>query len=667
MTTSLIRRFRLGIAALLVAALNWGVCSHAVAQTAPPLSTFFANDDISDVKLSSSGRFIALTVANKSGRTVLAVVELASDAPPTVVAATPDADIRSFEWVNDDRLVYNIVDLLSAGSDQTFGPGLFSVRRDGSEARQLIRIGPISQYSKITANALAGDHGLIFVPRDGGNDVIVGQYQYDIERNFVAVLPKRLDVTTGRARAAASGYPSGALAWVFDRAGEPRAVWTGVGDTSEVFWRDAGKSTWRSLVKAPRLELPWYPIAIDSADRLYVAAKTAGSTSVLKRFDFASGAPEPVPIASAPGFDLFGGLIFDNEIDRRLVGVRVDTDAETTFWYDPLSKKLQALADARFPGRVNRISCRECGSAGAMLVRSFSDQEPGVFSVYRPATDKWTTIGQARRTLDPQQMAQLDFHRIKARDGLDLPVWITTPRGKPAAPRAAVVLVHGGPWVRGTSWRWSADAQFLASRGYVVIEPEYRGSSGFGESHLRAGFKNWGTTMQDDVADAVRWAAAKGLVDPGRVCIAGASYGGYATLMGAIRHPDLYRCGVAWVAVSDPRLLYSASWVSDISRVGVEYFYPNMIGDLVKDEAMLKAASPLERAGEIRIPMLMAFGAQDSRVPLEHGTRMRAALRAAGNEPEYVVYTGEGHGWLKVENRIDFWQRVEKFLAKHLN
>lgn len=661
-------RFRLGIAALLVSLLHWGFAPGAFAQAAPSLRTFFANDDISEVKLSPSGRFMALTVANQSGRTVLAVVELASEAPPKVVAAAPDADIRSFDWVNDDRLVYNIVDLQSEGANQTFGPGLFSVKRDGSEARQLMRVfRNATELTMISTGVLGPDHRLLYVPGNGGNDVIVGQYMFNRESDLVSVVPKRLDVTTGRSRLAVIGYPNGALGWAFDRAGEARAVRTGVGDTAEVFWRDAGKDTWRSLVKSPRLSLPWYPLAVDGAGRLYVTAKAADSTSVLKRFDFATGAPEPAPLASAPGFDLYRGLIFDDTGDRRLVGVRVETDAETTTWFDPERRKLQALADARFPGRINHTTCEGCAKDGAMLVRSYSDQDPGTFSTYQPATEKWTTIGRARRAVEPQQMAVLDFHRTKARDGLDLPIWVTTPRGKPASPRPAVVLVHGGPWVRGTHWGWSADAQFLASRGYVVIEPEFRGSDGFGEKHMRAGDKKWGTTMQDDVADAVRWAMDKGLIDGKRVCIAGASYGGYATLMGAIRHPDLYRCGVAWVAVSDPRIMFEASWISDISRVGREYFYPELIGDLVKDADLLKAASPLERAREIRIPMLMAFGADDRRVPVEHGTRMRAALRDAGNEPEYVVYGGEGHGWLKVENRIDFWTRVEKFFAKHLN
>ena len=662
--TSLITRWRLvaGLGLALLALAGAGPASAA--DAAIPLATFFSNDDIADAKLSPSGRFLALAVAAKSGRKVLAVVEIDAKKPPVVVASDPLADIRSFDWVNDERLIYNVIDLQSAASDQTFGPGLFSVKRDGTEARLLIRVGwdSVTEHTTITSNVLGPDHGLLFVPSSGGNDVIVGEVRRDGAGDVVAVLPKRLDVTTGRSRSAAIGAPAGTLNWVFDRTGEPRVARRRGEGSLEVLWREPGKDTWRSLLKAGAFDAPWYPFYVDAADRLYV---TTGST--LRRFDFAAGAPEATALVSTPGFDTYDGLIFDHDDDKRLLGVRVDTDAETTVWLDPELKKLQALADARFPDRVNRITCRGCLKDGVVLVESFSDRDPGTYAIYRPSTSEWTTIGRARRVVDPQQMAVLDFQRIKTRDGLDMPVWVTTPRGKAAAPRPAVVLVHGGPWMRGTHWRWSEDAQFLASRGYVVIEPEYRGSTGFGHSYFTAGFKSWGTTMQDDVADAVRWATEKGLVDGKRVCIAGASYGGYATLMGAIRYPDLYRCGVAWVAVTDPRLLFEPIWRSDASAEARRYSLPTLIGDPVKDAAMLKAATPVERAGEIKIPMLLAFGGEDRRVPIDHGTRMRAAMQAAGQQPEYVVYDGEGHGWLKLENRIDFWQRVEKFLAKHLN
>ena len=647
-----------------------GALALAHAEEAIPPLTFFANPDIGEARLSPSGRHLALTVAATSGRMVLAVVTLDSEKPPVVVASSDRADVRSFEWVNDERLVFNVIDLQVPGADQGFGPGLYSVKRDGSETRQFIRTrwNPFLTSASVDSTTLDPDHYLLHVPTTGGNEVIVGQVHWDSLGNPISVTPKRLDLTTGRARTAWLGYPSGALGWVFDARGEPRAVTTSAGGVTQVYWRDVAAGRWRSLYAAPSLDAPWSPLAVDGSDRFYVLADSAGRGSVLKRFDFKTGTAEDAALVSTPGFDARPTLLFADAAETHLVGVRVDVDAETTVWLDPDRKKLQELVDARFPGRVNRISCSvDCLGEGAMLVASYSDRDPGTFSVYRASTKTWTTIGRARRAVDPRQMATLDLHRIQSRDGLDLPVWITTPPGKAASPRPAVVLVHGGPWVRGIEWRWNAAAQFLASRGYVVIEPEFRGSDGFGQRHLRAGFKHWGTTMQDDVADAVRWAAEKGFVDGKRVCIAGGSYGGYATLMGAIRYPDLYRCGVAYVAVTDPRLLFEESWSSDMPREAVRYTLPVMIGDLVKDADLLKAAAPVERAQEIRIPILMAFGTDDRRVPLEHGTRMRAAMQAAGQQPEYVTYDGEGHGWLKVENRIDFWTRVEKFLAKNLN
>jgi dipeptidyl aminopeptidase/acylaminoacyl peptidase len=634
--------------------------SPAFGDELVPISAFFSPAQIGEVRLSPSGKHLALTVPTKEGRMALAVVDTELAKPPIVIASDRRIDIRSFEWVNDDWLVYDLIDLQRGGGDQNFGAGLFSVRRDGTGARVLIHTGAETN----SFNALAWNHALLFVPRNRGTEVIVGEHYDNSLHELINVTPKRLDVTTGRVTGAELGYPSNTTEWVFDRDGNPRVAVANHDGTAEYFWRSEKQGEWRSLVRGSYFEVPWSPVAIDVANTLYVTRRTRDSTSVLTRFDFKSSAPESEPIAAAPGFDLEGTPLM---LDGKVVGVRLQTDAETTVWFDPHLKALQGVVDNRFSGRVNRISCGSCSEDTVVLVHSYSDRAPGDFWLFREKTKEWSLVGSARPAIDPRQMATLDLHRIKARDGSDLPVWLTTPVGKAAGPRPAVVLVHGGPWLRGTDWQWDSDAQFLASRGYVVIEPEFRGSRGFGFDHFRKGWKNWGTTMQDDVADAARWAASQGIVDPKRICIGGGSYGGYATLMGAIRYPDLYRCGVAYVAVTDPRLMFANSWQNDSNREMREFTTPMMVGDPVKDAELLKAAAPVERANEIRIPILMAFGREDMRVPIEHGTRMRAAMRAAGHEPEYVVYEGEGHGWLKVENRIDFWTRVEKFLAKNLN
>ncbi len=199
-----------------------------------------------------------------------------------------------------------------------------------------------------------------------------------------------------------------------------------------------------------------------------------------------------------------------------------------------------------------------------------------------------------------------------------------------------------------------------------MIEPEFRGGTGFGNQHFRAGRKQWGQAMQDNVADAVTWAVGKRWVDGKKVCIAGASYGGYAALMGLVRHPELYRCRIAWAAVTGPRLLFELGWVSDLSEEWKGYGLPVILGDPVADAAMLKANAPVEQAARIKAPLLLAFGLQDRRVPIDHGNRMRAALRAAGQEPEWVTYPDEGHGWLRLQPKVEFAQRLERFLARNL-
>jgi dipeptidyl aminopeptidase/acylaminoacyl peptidase len=624
-----------------------------------PIEAFFSHPEIGEVSLSPSGNHLALTVPSRDGRMALAVVDTELTKPPILVAADRRIDVGTFYWVNDDWLVYEVVDLQRGGGDQNFFSGLFSVKRDGSGARTLIHTG--AQTNSL--NALSWNHSLLAVPSNGGTEVIVGERQGNNMRELVNVTPKRLDVTTGRVNSTLLGYPNFTVGWVFDRSGEARAAVANHDGITEVFWHTSGRDEWKSLGRAPYLEFGWNPVAVDDAGTLYVTKRGADSTSVLSRFDFKAGVPEQEPIASTPGFDFQGNPVMTN---GKVVGLRLETDAETAVWFDPHRKALQAAADARFPDRINRVTCGDCLTDRAALVYSYSDRAPGEYWIYREKTREWASVGSVRPKIDPRRMATLDLHRIRARDGSDLPVWVTTPAQKAGALQPAVVLVHGGPWLRGTEWAWDPQAQFLASRGYVVIEPEFRGSRGYGFEHFRKGWRNWGTTMQDDVVDAVRWAADKGIVDAKRVCIAGGSYGGYATLMGAIRYPETYRCGVAYVAVTDPRLLFANNWQNDSSREMREFSTPLLVGDPVKDAEMLKASAPVERAGEIRIPVLMAFGLQDMRVPIEHGTRMRAAMRATGHEPEYVVYEDEGHGWLKAENRIDFWRRVEAFLAKQL-
>lgn len=641
---------------------------HAAEPSPIPVEAFYRHADMDEVALSPSGRQLALTSGVGSDRVALAVFDLSGGAQPRIVARFNDADIYSFRWVNEDYLVFNLVDRTLGGGDQRRAPGLFSVKADGSGMRQLIKMNrDVYVSQRQNERLLEWDHELLTVPETGEAKVIVGRVTRSAIGDVESIAPLLLDVQTQQTRSLAMGAPDGATGWWFDAKGRAWLVSTTRDGTSTYHWRASEDSGWKPIASGPSLRMPFYAHSADTDGQLFVtAARGEAGYGALHRFDFSSGKPEPAPLVSTPGFD-FSGTLVGSYGEGRTLGVRTTTDAETTVWFDPRLRELQKAVDQRLPGRVNRLTCRRCQSDDAVvLVRSWSDQHPGEYWIHRPADDQWQRVGAVHGDIDPRRMGQLDLHRIKARDGLEIPVWVTRPAGDAATPRPAVLLVHGGPWVRGRRWEWNADAQFLASRGYVVIEPEFRGSTGYGGRHFKAGWKQWGAAMQDDLVDAVKWAAGRGWIDPKRVCIAGASYGGYATLMGLARDPEVFRCGAAWVAVSDPRLLFGLPWVNDISQEARQHSLPVLIGDPKADAERLAAVAPVELAGRIKGPLLLAYGREDTRVPLEHGERMRDALRKAGLEPQWVVYPDEWHGWFKAETRYDFARRLEAFLASSL-
>jgi len=654
--------------ALSAAAASLPAVAQTAAATPQAAEDFFRHAQLRGARLSPEGRQLAVAIGGASGRVGLWVFDLDRADKPTLLARFVDADIGQFRWVSETRLVFDLQDLQSAAGDRRFGNGLFSIAHDGSGLRTLVKtsFSGISEGSGPRREPLSVNHVLLDVPAGDGRTVIVGRLESDGHRGIREIVPMRLDIETGRATSLAAGTPPNIQRWLFDTAGEPRVAVSSSGSRRTVWWRPAGVSEWQKIQEAEELSASWGPSFLDHQGNLYVTANHKGF-GVLKRFDPDKRAPQAEPMISTPGFD-FGGELVTEEATGRLLGARVVTDAASTVWLDDTMRRHQAMIDERIPGRVNRISCRRCDKPDAvLLVHSWSDRDPGQWTVVDLGRKRWQPVGVAHPQIDPRRMATVDFHRIRARDGRDLPVWVTTPAGTPAGRKLpVVVMVHGGPWVRGGDWSWDPMNQFLASRGYLVVEPEFRGSTGYGSAHFRAGWKQWGLAMQDDVSDALKWAVDKGLAEPGRACIAGASYGGYATLMGLVRDPGQYRCGVAWVAVTDPMLLMEWRWDSDASDAWLVHGSKALLGDPEKDGDALRAASPLLQAARIREPVLLAFGTEDRRVPLVHGTRMRDALRAAGQNPVWITYPGEGHGWAKVENRVDFARRVEQFLAQHL-
>ena len=240
--------------------------------------------------------------------------------------------------------------------------------------------------------------------------------------------------------------------------------------------------------------------------------------------------------------------------------------------------------------------------------------------------------------------------------------YLTLPKGVPQKSLPMVLLVHGGPWGRDV-WGYDSQAQWLANRGYAVLQPNFRASTGFGKKFLHLGDKQWGATMQDDLTDAVKWAINQGYADPKRVAIMGGSYGGYATLAGLTFTPELYACGVDIVGPSNLKTLLEATppyWATMRKM-----FYMRM-GDVDKDSVFNQKVSPLFHVDAIRAPLLVGQGANDPRVNIRESSQMVAALRAKGVTVQYVVYSDEGHGFARPANRLDFYGRAEQFLSKYV-
>ncbi len=637
------------------------------APARPPIEHFFQNPIFSGALLSPDARHLAVRVNGEAKRDLLAVIDTENLAVK-VVANFSDADVGDFEWVNNDRLILDSRDKGLGVGEQNLAPGLFAVDRDGTHFQQLAnrRGDPLvrDQYTRVMLpwhtyllhQRGAQDSDFVYVTSPEFNGP--GQVEY------VDLL--RLNTLTGRTERVKR--PPNTRSWMLDNRGEPRIAGAVEGGTESVWYRDPATSNWRKLVEFDIYKSgpgAFRPLGFGPDGTLYVTTDASGDKRTVHRFDFGANKVEEQPLVVVADYDFQGRLITTQD---KLLGVQVQTDAIGDEWFDAGMKSMQERIDKALPATVNLVSVAARAATPWVLVQSYSDVQPRFTSLFNSTTGKLTRVGDSYPKIDPSRMAKQKAVRYKARDGLTIPALLTLPGGSASKDLPLVVLVHGGPYVRGAQWGWNPQTQFLASRGYAVLEPEFRGSAGFGTRHFRAGWKQWGLAMQDDIADGAKWAIAEGIADPKRICIAGASYGGYATLMGLVNDPGLFKCGVDWVGVTDIKLLYTGHWwyASDMSPTYKQYGMPVLIGDPVKDAAQFKATSPIEQAARITQPLLLAYGGADKRVPLNHGKEFYAAVKRTNPDVEWVVYDEEGHGWGLPKNRIDFWTRVEKFLDRNI-
>ena len=293
---------------------------------------------------------------------------------------------------------------------------------------------------------------------------------------------------------------------------------------------------------------------------------------------------------------------------------------------------------------------------------AYNDRTPGSRYIYDALNDSLDKLGDINPTLAESDMARVQAIRYQSRDGMTIHGYLTLPVGRPAHGLPCIVNPHGGPWVR-DGWGFNPEAQFLANRGYCVLQMNYRGSTGYGRKFWEASFGQWGLSMQDDITDGVRWLIEQGVADPSRIAIYGGSYGGYATLAGITYTPDLYAAAVDYVGVSN--LLTFMNTIPPYWKPMLAKMHA-MVGNPETDLDRLMATSPALNADRIKTPLFIAQGAHDPRVNKDESDQMVAALKARGVEVEYMVKDNEGHGFHNDENKFEFYERMEAFLAQHL-
>ncbi|HEX7327113.1 MAG TPA: prolyl oligopeptidase family serine peptidase [Casimicrobiaceae bacterium] len=655
-----IARAGLCLGVLALAASGAAAAATAPAKV-PSVEDFFRKPAYGRPELSPNGRYLAV-IAPVGEHLGVGTIDLESKSIERMEAPS-DSDALRVAWLNDKRLVVTIGDLNRATGDPPTARGYVVVNRDGSDQKILGGYNRVRIDSTIRAGGFKRPWSVSVVrPIEGTSDLLVTA----LDRDIKSLDLYRYDTETGSAKLLSFESPGYVSRWVVDFDNVPRAAVTDDIDDDKEAWyvRKSADSPWIRMEEAHVGDLESGPIQFDASGKiLYVWARRNGDDRAsIYEYTVDTGAWKQV--VSHPVRDIDDGTAFfiDDYADRKVLGLYYTDDRPTVAWFDPEYARVQKGVDAALPGTVNFLHRRR----DRWIVTSFSDRDPGEAYLLDGKTMKMEKLFSYEPQIDPAAMSPTKWVRYQARDGLTIPALLTIPNSARGKPVPLVVDIHGGPNVEATQWGYNPEAQFFASRGYAVLQPQFRGTEGFGWKLESSGFRHWGDTMQNDLADGVKWAIAQGIADPARVCFYGASYGGYASAWGSIANADLLKCAVVYVGVTSIDYLFDNAQ-TDISRVAEkDQLMVERIGDPKTERARFKSVNPVDNAQRVGVPLLLAYGASDRRVPLVHGTSFRDALDKYHKRYEWVVYANEGHGFTKDKDVFDFYGRVERFLAKYL-
>ena len=633
---------------LIIGVFSLLLAGQVAAAEKKGLDHFFKKPQYAGFQLSPSGNELAGLVPIDD-RMNIVIIDLKTKTP-RVVTSQRGQDVSGFMWASDERLLF----FMDKDGSESFG--IFGVNSDGSKFRVLIE--PVALQISNGAAVIRTANVLNRLKEDP-KLVLVSSNKRRAEYPDVYTM----DVMTGRLRMVQrnTGNVQG---WFTDYDG--KIVGAGYQDDlygGFLMLNDDGE--FEELTRARYDEHSFSPVAL----------KGDGKSGYVSSYITPEGESRDKAAIYEYNFETkeFGDLVFEHpRVDvtgaavsnktRDIIAIGYQFGLPETVYIDENWKKIMAGINQALPNTVNAVTSTDEDETIGVVVAS-SSQQPPTYYLYDFESNTLEFLADSRPWVKSDEMAEIKSFEIKARDGLTLQAYLTIPAGSDGKNLPTVVHPHGGPWAR-DGWGYNPAIQFLANRGYAVLQVNFRGSTGFGMEHWLSSRKQWGQSMQTDITDALKWAVDKGVSDPDRVCIYGGSYGGYATMAGLTYSPELYKCGINYVGVTDLALLFKTapdSWAAGLGQM------KELVGDPKKDREFLEQWSPSNHADKIQVPVFMAYGQKDPRVHIDHAKIMEKEMKANGVEYELMVKKDEGHGYRKQENQYDFYGRMETFLAENLD
>lgn len=597
-----------------------------------PLRDFFKNPEQAGYGLSPNGKFVSYLKPYQSRLNVF--VRPIDGKDETRITSETARDLSGYFWKGNDRIIYT----KDFGGDENFH--LVSVDLKGDNLKDL------TPFDAVQAQVIDD-------LEDHETDMLIGLNK----RNPQIFDVYRINVFTGEMKMVAEN-PGNVVSWQTDHEGNIRVATTTDGVNTTLLYREDETKEFKPVLTTNFKESVGPLFFTFDNKYVYATSNLKRDKAAIVKFDIANGKELEV-MFEHPEVDV-SSMSYSRK-RKVLTAITYTTWKNERKFLDAISEKRYKSLTAKLPGKEISISSAN-KDENLFIIRTYSDRSLGSYYLYNQDTDKITKLGDISPWLNENDLAEMKPIAYKSRDGLVINGYLTLPKVKTQKNLPVVINPHGGPWAR-DSWGFNPEVQFLANRGFAVLQMNFRGSTGYGRKFWEASFKQWGKKMQDDITDGVEWLIKQGIADPKRVAIYGGSYGGYATLAGVTFTPDLYAAAVDYVGVSN--LFTFMKTIPPYWKPFLEMLY-EMVGNPEAEKELLAAASPVMHADKIKVPLLVAQGAKDPRVNKAESDQMVEALRKRGVEVEYIVKDNEGHGFSNEENRFEFYEAMEKFLTKHL-